>query len=171
MPPHALPRGMDVRHFLAFSDALSERWWRDLEKVPAEALAKSVDMTFLTPLGILTHMANVEHAWMDVVEGHAPQWARRSTKTWSELAPVRDHAREARARTHRLVDGLDDAGLRRACGPVEGPFARKEFTVEEIVFTVCTHEHVHRGEVLGALWQQNVAPPVADYPAYATPIR
>lgn len=162
---------MDVRRFLAFSDALQERWWADLEKVPLEALTKTVDMTFLTPLGILTHMGNVEMAWMDVVEGQPPQWARNSTKKWSELAPVREYAREARARTHRIVDGLDDAGLARTCGPVEGPFARKEFTVEEILFTMLTHEHVHRGEVLGALWQQNVAPPPADYPAYGTPLR
>ena len=75
---------IDVRKMLAWSDALSARWWDDLEKVPQEALAKTVDMTFLTPLGILTHMANVEMAWMDVVEGEAPQWARAPpTSSWS----------------------------------------------------------------------------------------
>lgn len=162
---------MDVRRFLAYSDDLSRRWWDDLEKMPPEALAKTVDFSFLTPLGILTHMANVENAWMDVVEGVAPQWARNSTKKWSELAPVRAYWEEARRRTHALVDELDDAGLARLCGPVEGPFVRPELTVEEIVFTVCTHEHVHRGEVLAALWSQNVAPPPADYPAYLTPLR
>lgn len=162
---------MDVRRLLAYSDALSERWWQDLEKAPPEALAKVVDFTFLTPLGILTHMANVENAWVDVIRGEAPQWARHSTKKWSELAPVREYAREARARTHATVDALTDAEMQRACGPVEGKFAKPTFTVEEIVFTIATHEHIHRGEVLAALWNQNVEPPPADYPRYATPLR
>ncbi len=162
---------MDVRSLLTYNDALAERWWADLEKVPAEALAKKVDFTFLTPLGILTHMANVEMAWMDVIEGGAPQWARHSTKAFSELAPVRDYAREARGRTHKLVDGLDAEGLQRKCGPVEGPFVRPDFTVEEILFTITTHEHIHRGEVLAALWNQDIRPPPADYPVYMTPLR
>ena len=162
---------MDVRSLLAYSDALSRRWWDDLAKVPQESLAKPVDFSFLTPLGILTHMGNVENAWMDVVEGQAPQWARHSTKKFTDLASVRAYAEEARARTHRLMDGLDAAGLARVCGPVEGPFARPTLTVEEIVFTVFTHEHIHRGEVLAALWHQNVQPPPADYPAYLTALR
>lgn len=162
---------MDVRHFLAFSDALSRRWWDDLEKIPAPALAKPVDFSFLTPLGILTHMANVENAWMDVVEGREPKWARHSTKTWSELAPVRAYAEEARRRTHAIMDGLTDAQMQEPRGPVQGAFARPHLTVEEILFTICTHEHVHRGEVLAALWMQDVQPPVADYPAYLTPLR
>ena len=162
---------IDVRKMLAWSDAMQARWWEGLAALPPEALTKVVDMTFLTPLGILTHKANIEMAWMDVVEGAPPQWARHSTKKWQELAPVRGYAAEARARTHRLVDHLTDAEMQRLCGPVEGNFARKEFTVEEILFTVVTHEHVHRGEVLAALWQQDVAPPVADYPAYGTPLR
>lgn len=162
---------MDVRSFLAYSDAISRRWWDDLAKVPHEALVKPVDFSFLTPLGILTHMANVENAWMDVVEGQPPQWARHSTKKFTELAPVRAYAEEARARTHRLVDGLDAAGLAVLRGPVEGPFARPHLSVEEIVFTLCTHEHIHRGEVLAALWHQNVQPPPADYPTYLTPLK
>lgn len=161
---------MDVRSLLAYSDALSRRWWDDLAKVPPETLVKPVDFSFLTALGILTHMANVENAWMDVVEGVEPQWARHSTKRFSDLAGVRAYAEEARARTHRLVDGLDTAGLQRACGPVAGPFARPTLTVEEVLFTVFTHEHVHRGEVLAALWHQNVPPPPADYPTYLTPL-
>lgn len=156
---------------LAFSDALQDRWWAGLEKVPPETLTKTVDFTFLTPLGILTHMANVEMAWVDVIEGQEPQWARHSTKKWSELAPVREYAREARARTHATVDALSEEEMLKVCGPVEGKFAKPTFTVEEILFTICTHEHVHRGEVLAALWHQNVEPPVADYPAYATPLR
>lgn len=161
---------MDVRDLLRYNDALAERWWADLQKVDAEALAKPVDFSFLTPLGILTHMANVENAWMDVVEGEAPKWARHSTKTWDKLEPVQAYATEARARTHKLVDDLDKEGLGRLCGPVEGPFQRPRLTVEEILFTVCTHEHIHRGEVLAALWHQGVVPPPADYPAYLTPL-
>lgn len=161
---------MDVRALLRFSDALHRRWAEGLAKLPPEALTKVVDFSFLTPLGILTHNANVEMAWMDVVEGKPPQWARHSTKKFGTLAEVQAYAQEARARTHALVDRLDAAGLARVCGPVAGPFARPTLTVEEILFTVCTHEHVHRGELHAALWMQNVEPPVSDYPAYLTPL-
>jgi uncharacterized damage-inducible protein DinB len=162
---------MDVRRFLAYSDALSARWWDDLAKLPPDALAKTVDFSFLTPVGILTHMANVENAWVDVIERKEPQWARHSTKTWTELAPVRAYAQEARARTHAVVDALSDADLASMRGPVKGNFARDTLSVEEVLFTICTHEQIHRGELLAALWVQNVTPPVSDYPAYLTPLR
>jgi len=162
---------MDVRRFLAFSDTMSERWWRGLENVPAETLNSNVDFSYFTPLGILTHMANIENAWMDVVAGEPPEWERVVTSEFVTLQGVRKYAREARARTHGLIASLDDAGMQRLCGPVDGAHARSNFTVEEIVFHILTHEHIHRGEVLAALWHQNIEPPPADYADYGTPLR
>lgn len=161
---------MDVRRFLAWSDALHARWWDQLAKLPADLLAAKVDASFLTPLGILTHMGNIEMAWMDAVEGQPPQWARHSTKKWSELQPVRAYAAEARARTHALVDGLDEAAMRRPCPLEAGVFARPSLTVEEVLFTILTHECHHRGELLAVLWQKDVEPPVSDYPRYDVPL-
>ncbi|HVL88039.1 MAG TPA: DinB family protein [Candidatus Thermoplasmatota archaeon] len=167
---------MDVRRFLAFSDSISERWWDSLARVPAEALRANVDFSYFTPLGILTHVANVEMAWADVIAGEPPEWERHKPTEFTGLGAVRSFARQARARTHGLVASLDDAGLLRLCGPVdpthaESRPARSHYTVEEILFHILTHEHLHRGEVLASLWHQNVEPPPSNYVDYGTKLR
>ncbi|MGH7332077.1 MAG: DinB family protein, partial [Candidatus Rokuibacteriota bacterium] len=151
-----------------FSDAMNDKWWPALGKAPTDFLTAKVDFSFMTPLGLLTHIANIENGWMDVVEDSKANWARHSTKEWTELAPVEAYTKEARARTHRLVDVLDDAGLQRACPVEPGVFAKDAFTVEELLFTVFTHEQWHRGELLAALWSRNIEPPPLDWPRYAT---
>ncbi len=161
---------IDVRRMLAWSDEMHARWWEGLEKMEPAVLADRVDASFLTPLGILTHMANVENGWMDVVEGDSPKWARHSTKAFIEREPVQTYATEARARTHALVDTLTTEGMERAC-PADGPFAKPAFTVEEVLFTIVTHECFHRGELLAVLWQKDITPPVCDYPTYGTPLK
>lgn len=167
---------IDVRQILAWSDAMRARWWKRLEEIDGAVLAENREASFRSVCGILTHMANVENGWMDVAEAGlegetvAPNWARHSTKTWSDLAPVREYAEAARARTHKLVDGLTEDALQTPC-PVKGPFARDAFTVEEILYTLVTHECFHRGEVLAILWQRDIEPPVCDYPAYGTSLR
>ncbi len=65
----------------------------------------------------------------------------------------------------------DDARVLQQSLDVVGSEARDSLSVEDILFTVCTHEHIHRGEVLAALWMQDVPPPVADYPELLTPLR
>ena len=161
---------IDVRKMLAWNDEMHARWFEGLERLPEDVLNAKVDASFLTPLGILTHMANVESAWMDVVEGNPnPKWGRVSTKEHTTLAPVRAYAEEVRARTHRLVDGLTEAELQRSC-PVGWKTGAPAFTVEQILFTIVTHEHFHRGEIQAVLWQRDIEPPALDYPAYAAPL-
>ncbi len=146
------------------------RWWEGLEKLEATLLAEDTGASFRSPLGILTHMANVEQAWMDVVEDSPPQWARHSTKKWDTLAPVKAYVEESRVRTHGIIGVMSEEDLARD-HPAVGPFAKQAFSAEEILFTIITHECFHRGELLALLWQKDVEPPVCDYPAYATPLR
>ncbi|HVL48176.1 MAG TPA: DinB family protein [Candidatus Thermoplasmatota archaeon] len=161
---------IDVRRMLAWSDEMHAEWKKGLLAMAPDMLAAEVNASFLTPVGILTHMANVENAWIDVVEGAAPQWARHSTKKWTTLEPVLAYVEETRARTHRVVDGLADKDLERPCA-VPGPFKKPAYTIEEILFTIVTHECFHRGELLAVFWQKDVTPPVCDYPQYATPLK
>lgn len=162
---------IDARSMLRWSDELHETWWRDLEALDEELLAENREASFRSILGILTHMANVENAWMDVVEGHDPDWARHSTRTWSTLEPVRGYMEKTRQRTWSIVGDLPDEELTGQEHPAGGPFAKEAFTAEEVLFTIVTHECFHRGEVLALLWQRDIEPPVCDYPAYATPLR
>lgn len=162
---------VSVRQMLAFSDALQERWWPAMRAAPKELLAAPVDFSFMTPLGIMTHIANIENYYNDAIEGQKMVVARHSTKTWNELAPVEAYWREARGRTHKNVDDLSEADLVREIPiDVEG-FAKKSYTVEELLFTIFTHEQWHRGEIMAAFWSKNVEPPKVDYPRYGTALR
>ncbi|MBI4392685.1 MAG: DinB family protein [Euryarchaeota archaeon] len=161
---------ISVHRMLAFSDALQDKWWPAMRAAPAELLVSPVDFSFMTPLGIMTHIANIENYYNDALEGEKMMVARHSTKEWGELVPVEAYWRAARSRTHKNVDGLSETDLLRQIPiEVEG-FAKKDFTVQDLVFTIFTHEQWHRGEVLAAFWSKNVEPPKVDYPRYATPL-
>lgn len=157
-----------AHQLLAFSDALNERWFPKLRGAPLDLLDANLEFSFRSPLGILTHIANIEMAWMDVVEGTEPKWARTSTKEHHTLEPVLAYLGQARARTHALVDDLSDKELARPCAVKPGLFAKDAFTVDELLFTVFTHEQWHRGEVIAAFWSRDLEPPPLDYPRYGT---
>lgn len=163
---------LSVHQLLAFSDDLNERWFPGLREVPLEVLDHNFEFSFRSPLGILTHMGNVEHQWMNVVEGKDPDWRHppHSTKQFHELEPVLAFLEATRERTHDLVDDLDEEALARECPVEPGVFKKDAFTVEELVWIVFTHEQWHRGELIAALWSKDITPPELDWHRYATPI-
>jgi uncharacterized damage-inducible protein DinB len=160
---------IDSRRMLEWSDGVHESWWSELEDVDPSFLAENREASFHSVLGLLTHVGNVESAWMDVLEGDEPDWARHSTKKWEKLPPVRDYVERARERTWGLVEDLSQEEL-EAEVPVPPHFARDAYTVDELLFTVVSHECFHRGEVLALFWQEDTEPPTCDYPHYGTPL-
>lgn len=156
---------IDAKKLLDWSDAVHARWAEWLRKADPEILRTNFEVSFLTPLGVLTHMSNVENGYMDIVEGVEEKWARHSTKKFTDLEPVLAYAKETRDRTRRLVATTDSAKRFNVAFAEGGALS-----LEQILFTLVTHEQAHRGEILAICWQRNIEPAKVDYPVYATPL-
>jgi uncharacterized damage-inducible protein DinB len=153
---------------LDWSDAVHAAWTERLRKTDPALLRANFEVSFNTPLGVLTHLANVENGYVDVVEGLPQNWRRHSTKEFTDLEPVLAYARETRSRTRAVLARLGEGALGKSF-PVDFA-ANKAMTLEEILFTIVTHEQAHRGEILACFWQKDIEPPVVDYPRYGTPL-
>ncbi|MDX1611417.1 MAG: DinB family protein, partial [Candidatus Thermoplasmatota archaeon] len=129
--------------------------------------------SFRSPLGILTHIGNVEHTWCGVIDGGQPDWRNPpySTKELHTVEPVISFLEETRARTHELVDHLSEKELQRAIQLEDASWLVKdELTIEELLWIVFTHEQWHRGELIAAFWSQDIEPPRLDWHQYDTPV-
>ena len=164
---------LSVHQMLAFSDDLNERWFPWLREQPTEVLAHNYEFSFRSPLGILTHMGNVEHTWLGLLEGQQPDWRKppHSTKAFDEVGPVLSFLEETRARTHKLVDSLDEEALQQQHALEDASWLQKDaLTTEELLWIIFTHEQWHRGELLAAFWSRDIEPPRLDWHQYASPI-
>lgn len=164
---------VSVHQMLAFSDAMNEKWFPWLREQPTDILDRDLKFSFYTPLGILTHLGNVEATWIGFIEGEGLDWRNPpySTKELHEAAPVLEFLKETRARTHEIVDDRTEEELQEVLRLEDASWLVKdELTVEELVWIVFTHEQWHRGELLAAFWSQGVKPPRVDWHQYDTPI-
>lgn len=57
---------------LAVSDDIDDRWFPWLREREAKLSNANVECSSCTPLGVLTHIGNVEAVRCDVVEGEQP---------------------------------------------------------------------------------------------------
>ena len=163
---------VSVHQMLAFSDDVNERWFPWLRDQAAELLDHNFEFSFRSPLGILTHIGNVENGWMNVVDGGDPDWRHppHSTKEFHEAAPVLAYLEETRARTHELVDDLDDEGLKEQRSVDPAGLKKGTYTIEELLWIVFTHEQWHRGELIAAFWSRDIEPPRLDWHQYLSPV-
>lgn len=161
---------LSAKRLLAFSDELNERWFPELRAMDPGLLRRDYKCSFYTPLGVLTHVGNVEKSWARTIAGESFAWDRPSKSRWEEADPVIDHLEEVRAYTHEVVEDLsaDEMQRERQIDVDIDGFVREAVTPEEAVFTIFTHEQWHRGELLSILWSQGVEPPPVDWPRYGT---
>lgn len=164
---------VSVHQMIAFSDAINERWFSWLREQETELLDRNFEFSFRSPLGILTHIGNVEHTWMRLVDGEQPDWRNPpySTKELHSVEPVISFLEETREATHDLVDDLDEKALGRTVTLEDASWlVKEELTIEELVWIVFTHEQWHRGELIAAFWSQDIQPPRLDWHQYGTPV-
>lgn len=164
---------ISVHQMLAFSDDINERWFPWLREQETELLDRNFEFSFYSPLGILTHIGNVEATWMDLIEGKQPDWRNPpySTKELHTVEPVIAFLQETRERTHELIDGLSEKELQRTAQLEDASWlVKEELTLEELVWIVFTHEQWHRGELIAAFWSRDVEPPRLDWHQYGTPV-
>ncbi len=164
---------ISVHQMIAFSDAMNERWFPWLDEQDPELLDRDLKFSFYSPIGILTHIGNVEATWIGFIEGEPLDWRNppHSTKEFSKIDPVVAFLKETRERTHEIIDGFSEKELQRALELEDASWlVNDQLTVEELVWIVFTHEQWHRGELLAAFWSQGVEPPRVDWHQYDVPI-
>jgi len=149
-----------ARALFRYNRDVFDRFVGRVERLPPRASRRSRGIGHLSLFDTLVHVLNVHEAWIGyILPGKVralPARFRepdRHPKDWAGF-----HAYEARvwAEVERYLGGLTEKELHRI---VRAPWMPGRYTVSDALFQTTFEEAHHLGEIIGALWQEDRAPP------------
>ncbi|MCI4373353.1 MAG: DinB family protein [Thermoplasmata archaeon] len=143
-----------------YNRGVFDRFVARVERLPAKASRRSRGIGHLSLFDTLVHILNVHEAWVVyIVPGRVRELVvrfrqpDRHPKDWAGF-----HAYETLVWTgvDAYLAGLSAKELRRT---VRAPWMPGRYTVSDALFQTTFEEAHHLGEIIGALWQEDRAPP------------
>jgi uncharacterized damage-inducible protein DinB len=158
----------DLARMLAYLDWANDATLRGARALPHDVLTREVGISFGSILGTLQHMLWAERLWFERwVRGAHPEGYLAP----ADLAGIEAAWRELADERHVWVAGLaadaDDVVVRYhhfRDGEQQG-------VLGDLVFHVVTHATLHRGQVVGMMRQEGVAPPSTGMRAFMAEVR
>jgi uncharacterized damage-inducible protein DinB len=161
MPAQRAPLSVDTaRRLFEYNRTVFDRFVARVERLPAKASRRSRGIGHLSLFDTLVHILNVHEAWIGyILPGRVRALparfrdADRHPKDWAGF-----HAYEARvwSEVATYVDHLTESELRRR---VRAPWMPGQYTAADALLQTTFEEAHHLGEIIGALWQEDKAPP------------
>jgi len=149
-----------ARTLFRYNRNVFDRFVARVERLPATASRRSRGIGHLSLFDTLVHILNVHEAWVGYIlpgkvrslparfrapDRHPKDWAGfhvYSTRVWSEV--------------DRYLAALTEQELRRT---VRAPWMPGQYTASDALLQTTFEEAHHLGEIIGALWQDDRAPP------------
>jgi uncharacterized damage-inducible protein DinB len=141
----------DNRTFERFERGLQRRGWAEATRDRGIGHGSFKDT--------LVHILNVHEAWrVAIAQGKwdlfdHPERRASNVRSWSDLRRYRTRVWAA---IDPLMDSLTEAGLRRR---VKAPWMPGRYTLSDAFFQSSFEQAHHLGEIVGASWQADRAPP------------
>lgn len=148
-----------IRRLVAYDRQVFERFERSVQRRGWRAATKEREIGHHTFKDTLVHILNVHEAWAVAIDqgrweifdvaGRQPAEVR----SWAELRQYRTRVWEA---VDVYVHGLRERDLDRR---VKAPWMPGRYTVEDSFYQASVEQAHHLGEIIGAFWQNDWAPP------------
>jgi uncharacterized damage-inducible protein DinB len=152
----------DAARLVEYNRAVFERFVRRVRRLPGRAAQKRRGIGHESLFQTLVHILNVQEVWLVyIVRGRnsdaelEPLFAdaRRKPTDW---AGFNAYAARVWAEVDRTVRSLTSRGMGRR---VSVFWMKGRYTVRDAFLQVTLEEAHHLGEIIGALWQDDVEPP------------
>ena len=149
-----------ARALFVYNRNVFYRFVARVERLPAKASRRSRGIGHLSLFDTLVHVLNVHEAWIAyILPGRVRELPARfrepdrHPKDWAGF-----HTYETRVWTEvdRYLAGLTAKELART---VRAPWMPGRYSVSDALFQTTFEEAHHLGEIIGALWQEDRAPP------------
>jgi uncharacterized damage-inducible protein DinB len=149
-----------ARALFRYNRTVFDRFVVRVERLPAQASRRSRGIGHLSLFDTLVHILNVHEAWIGFsLPGKVralPARFREPDRHPKDWAGFRAYATRVWNDVDRYLDGLSESELRRN---VKAPWMPGRYTVSDALFQTTFEEAHHLGEIIGALWQEDRAPP------------
>jgi uncharacterized damage-inducible protein DinB len=158
---------MDPRNLFEYSQAVRNRYWEQIAKLPWEEVIKSRGASFDSLRNILLHTIDAEDRLVNyVIPGRTKDWVSRNPDDFRDLDSVGKRLKEVESKTKAYVTGI---------GPVEleckvelaRPGAPSILVRVEDVLVAAALENIHHfGELIALFWQMGIEPPHMGWIGY-----
>jgi uncharacterized damage-inducible protein DinB len=157
--PRSRPASL-ARELLGYNRAVFDRFVRRLSRLPWKEVSRNREIGHKTLFGTLVHILNVHEVWfVYIVPGRNSELnalfarAERHPTSWTGF---RAYADQVWGEVGRVVNRLTERDLIRR---VKAPWMPGRYTVRDALFQTTIEEAHHLGEIIGALWQDDVESP------------
>jgi uncharacterized damage-inducible protein DinB len=161
--PRPLKLGIeDLRSLVEYDRAVFDRFVRRIRRLPWTAATRKRGIGHESLFDTLIHVLNVREVWFAyIIRGRNSdeelealfQETRRHPVDWKGFHA---YARRVWAEVDRTVAGMTPA---RASRPVSVFWMAGRYTVRDAFLQASFEQAHHLGEIIGALWQDDLAPP------------
>ncbi len=150
----------DARALVAYNEAVFERYARRLARLPRDAATRRREIGHQSLFDTLVHILNVHEVWLVYIvpgrQRELPGLFRQSYRRPKDLAGLRSYARQVWEGARSTVEGLTERTLGER---VKAPWMPGRYTVRDALLQTTLEQAHHLGEVIAALWQDDIEPP------------
>jgi uncharacterized damage-inducible protein DinB len=160
---HAARPGIgDLQNLVAYDRAVFDRYARRIRRLPWRTASRKRGIGHESLFDTLVHILNVREAWFAyIIRGRNSDAelstlfkdARRHPRDWKGFDP---YARRVWAEVDTTVAGMTAA---KAARPVSVFWMAGTYTVRDAFLQASFEQAHHLGEIIGALWQDDIKPP------------
>ena len=148
-----------VRRLVRYDRLAFESFERGIKRLGWKEATKNREIGHLSFKDTLVHIVNVHEAWLVAAAqdrwevGKDPSRRRENVKSWADLRKYRDRVWSG---VDLLMDDLSESRLKSR---VKVPWMSGRYTLEDAFFQSSFEQAHHIGEIIGAYWQMDKAPP------------
>ncbi|MGA7923259.1 MAG: DinB family protein [Thermoplasmata archaeon] len=145
-----------------YNHAVFDRFVRRVRHLPGNAATRRRGIGHESLLDTFAHILNVHEVWLVyIVRGRTSdkdlrplfEDARRHPKNWKAFD---EYSKRVWRSINETVQGLTPRGLARK---VKAFWMPGQYTVRDAIMQTTLEQANHLGEIIGALWQDDVKPP------------
>ncbi len=151
-----------ARSLYAYNVRVFDRFAARLRRLPWRAVRRRREIAHQTLLDTLVHILNVHEVWLDYIlagrtsDAELDRLFRDRTRHPTTWPAFRAYERRVWAAVDRCLRGLTPRDLAR---PVHVFWMPGKYVASDGILQATFEQAHHLGEVIGALWQDDIEPP------------
>lgn len=158
----------DTQRIIAYHSWSRAKYLDLYDRLPWEVLTRNRETSFGSIRNVHLHILGVYAWWLVTVFGRRtlkPLWDDLSEPHYDRVSSARRLRELDRTVDHELLEvarTLTEARLKRRRQLTIGA-KRRVVTEREAIWHMLEEDFLHRGEILGMLWQDDIEPPYTGY--------
>jgi uncharacterized damage-inducible protein DinB len=152
----------EVRRLFAYTEWANARLLDAVAAVSAEQLTRTIECSFSSIAGTLSHIVGVEWVWLRRWKGESPR-AIPDWMTTGDLAALRAKLTDVERERETFLESVTDTDLTRRISYVNMKGEPWEYSLADMLVHVVNHSTYHRGQVVTLLRQVGASAPPTDF--------